>query len=313
MGRMLETLKLGEGRRPAPTVVKPTAEAAVQDCVVDWEIGEEVPFVEVGGPNKKVELSPGLLAHPPQPAPQPPHHPVETAPALVKAPSVKLIPTKPMTVAYEVYPTVTPAPSIGADVIAYHQPDHATSKEYGVLLETMLNGLKSTGPAVLLFIGARPNVGASTVILNLGTIAAQTKGLRVALIEANGQDAGMAHRLGHVSASGLDDVLAGRVGLEQAIAKTAIPTLHVLPAGGKANPARSEAMIWLCAWMRERYDLVLIDGPTLENLDAIAVQVPNANGVYLVLPLGETAVGKGNAMQRLGGRLCGLIHTHLDM
>ena len=59
MGRMLDTLKQGEGRRVMPAVEQ-TGGTPVQDCVVDWEIGEEVPFVEVGGPNKKIELSPGL-------------------------------------------------------------------------------------------------------------------------------------------------------------------------------------------------------------------------------------------------------------
>ena len=61
MGRMLETFKHGEGRRSPLTVGKPAGEAPVQDCVVDWEIGAEVPYVEVGGADKKIELSPGLM------------------------------------------------------------------------------------------------------------------------------------------------------------------------------------------------------------------------------------------------------------
>ncbi len=59
MGRMLETFKLGEGRRAPLAISKPPDAMPVQDCVVDWEIGAEVPYVEVGGPGKKVELSPG--------------------------------------------------------------------------------------------------------------------------------------------------------------------------------------------------------------------------------------------------------------
>ena len=73
MGRMLETFKLGEGRRSPLALSKPADAAPAQDCVVDWEIGAEVPFVEVGGPNKKIELSPGLLQHPAQVTPQPLH------------------------------------------------------------------------------------------------------------------------------------------------------------------------------------------------------------------------------------------------
>ncbi len=71
MGRMLETLKLGENRRVPAELSNPEA-APVLDCVTDWEIAEEVPYIEVGGPNKKVELSPGLVKHPPQAAPRTP-------------------------------------------------------------------------------------------------------------------------------------------------------------------------------------------------------------------------------------------------
>jgi len=69
MGKMLETLKAGEGRRALLAISKPADGAPVQDCVADWEIGAEVPFVEVGGPGKKVELSPGLMKHPALAAP----------------------------------------------------------------------------------------------------------------------------------------------------------------------------------------------------------------------------------------------------
>src|SRR5271163_4436797 len=71
MGKMLETLKLGESRRPALTVTPSEPEAPGEESGVDWKIGDEVPFVEVGGPSRALESSPGLIEHPPQAA-QPP-------------------------------------------------------------------------------------------------------------------------------------------------------------------------------------------------------------------------------------------------
>src|ERR1017187_8636547 len=108
MGRMLETMKLGEGRRVPLAISKPAEGTPVQDCVVDWEIGEEVPYVEVGGPGKKVELSPGLLKHAPKAAPQPPHLTVESAPIAAKPKAVNLTETKPMTAAFEPWPSPAP-------------------------------------------------------------------------------------------------------------------------------------------------------------------------------------------------------------
>jgi len=313
MGRMLETLKQGEGRRVMATVEKPTTDTAVQECVVDWEIGEEVPYVEVGGPNKKVELSPGLQVHPAQTAPRPPHHTIEVLPA---AKTVQLTRLQPMAVSYEAWPGPMPTPlSVSPDVIAYHQPDHPTSKQYGVLLETMLQGLKGTGTRVVLLLSLRPNVGASTVILNLATIAAQQKKMRVALVEACRENAGLARGLGRSAATGLSDVLTGAVGLEQALVRTGIDALDLLPTGLKQAPIATEAMTWLVACLRERYDLVLIDGPASDDAASLAVHAAQANGVYLVLPTGEPKASKDvtHRLASLGGRLDGLIHTHFEV
>ena len=114
------------------------------------------------------------------------------------------------------------------------------------------------------------------------------------------------------------EVIAGSLAPSQAMLSTAMPALHLLAAGspGKANGAlSSEAIAWLVAWLRERHDAILIDGPCVDNLADLAVVAPSADGIYLVLPQGETdAVSKGVAQSiaRMGGRLRGLIHTHFE-
>lgn len=309
MGRMLQSLKQNEGRR-APMGEGAPVDSAVQDTVVDWEIAEEVPFVEVGGPNKKVELSPGLLAHPAQAKQQPPHQHVEPA---VKPKTVHLTPAQPMGIAYQAWPVAKPATSnMSADIIAYHHPGHATSKEYAQLLDTILQGTKANG--VLLLSGVKPSVGASTVLLNLAVIAAQEKMLRVALVETSRSQSPLAQRLGLPAGRGLDDVLAGTFALEQALSKTAVMHLHLLAAGANPAACTSEGVAWLCAWLRERYDLILLDGPSLDDAAKLTAWLPHVNGVYLVLPQGD-ASGKSHAqaVSRLGGHVCGLIHTHFEL
>ena len=98
MGKMLETLKQSEGGRTSLDISKPANTAPAQDGAVDWETGAEVPFVEVGGPGKKVELSPALMQHPAQTAPQAPHV-AEPAAIAAKVNVVNLTETKPMTAA----------------------------------------------------------------------------------------------------------------------------------------------------------------------------------------------------------------------
>jgi tyrosine-protein kinase Etk/Wzc len=306
---MLETLRFGESRQQPLTANTPVAPAPGADCVVEWEIGAEVPFVEVGGPNKKVELSPGLMQHPAQP-PQPPHVIVETP----KAKVVQLTPAQPMSVAFEAWPAPAAEPAISAEVVAYHQPNHAASKEYALLLDAILANAKSNNAKVVLALGHRACVGVSTVLANLAVLAAQTKKLRVIVLDTNA-DAGGSRRLGVPASQGLAEVLKGTVALEQALAATAVPTLHVLPAGKTTGPLPSEAVAWLVACLRERCDLVLIDGPTLDETKENVLFIPQADNIYVVLPQGESAtLGKGaaHAIAQAGGRLCGLIHTHFE-
>lgn len=314
MGKMLDMFKLGEGRRAPLAISKPADAAPAQDCVVDWEIGTEVPFVEVGGPNKKVELSPGLTQHPPQTVPQAPHLPVEPAPIAAVPKLVKLTEAKPMTAAFEAWPTVTSTPlGISTEVIAYHQPDHAASKEYATLLDAMRGSLTAGTAGVLLLLGPKPHVGASTVLLNLAASAALKQNLRVAVVDANGTLPTLAQRLGQSASAGLAEVMAGKLALDHALIKTGIASLHVLPAGASID--KCDAMSWLVAWLRQRFDLILIDGPTMEGAN-VASYVPHADGIYLVLPQGETTLlnkGVTQSITRMGGRLCGLIHTHFDI
>ena len=319
MGKMLETLKAGEGRRALLAISKPADGAPVQDCVADWEIGAEVPFVEVGGPGKKVELSPGLMKHPALAAPQAPHLAIEPAPVAARPNAVNLTETKPMTAVFEPWPAAAPMPlGISPEIIAYHQPDHATSKEYAILLDKMRGSLAANVGGVLLFVGLKPRVGTSTVLLNLAVSAAMTQNMRVVVVDAEPGHTGLAKRLGQPESAGFMEVMKGTLALEQAIVTTGIPALHLLPAGLAVkmhNPLTSEAMTWLIAWLRERYDLIFVDGPTMED-DDVAVQAPHADAIYLVLPHGDpTPLNKGIAptISRLGGRLCGLIHTHFEI
>jgi Mrp family chromosome partitioning ATPase len=169
----------------------------------------------------------------------------------------------------------------------------------------------------LLLAGVKPRVGTSTVLLNLAVLAAAQK-LRVMLIDGQSQESVLAQRLGQSASAGFMDVLDGAIALEQVIIKTGIGALHLLATGASNKmhrPLTAEAMSWLVAWLRERYDLILIDGPTADDSAGLAVHLPYADGVYLVLPRGGAAGHEPIAqkLRRMGGRLCGLIHTHFDI
>lgn len=314
MGRVLDTLKQGGASRA--TVPANEADSRGEAFLVDWTASDDaVPFIEVGAPGKRVETSPGLmLPHPPQAKVQPPHAPVErSAPAGV----VSLTEARPMAVAFEPWPGAG-ARAVAPEVIAYHQPEHPVSLEYAALADALLDNAPGVGTPALLLTGVRSRVGTSTVVLNVAVALARGGARRVALLEAHWARPGLAARLGHAGAGGVHDVLGGRLALEQAVLATPVPALSLLPAGpGKPAAAPgAEAATWLLAWLRERYDLVLIDGPSLESTADLAALAPACDGMYFVLPQGEAPQlqrALAQSVPRLGGRLRGLIHTRFEL
>ncbi len=301
MARVLNTLKQGDATRNPR---KESAVAPPEECVVDWTLAEnEVPYIEVGGPGKQVELSPSLVPHPPQPKVQPPH-------VVVKPAAVDLSEARPMLVAYEPWPAGAGG-SVAPEVITYHQPEHPVSQEYAVLCGRMLSSLASQ---VVLLSGIQPRVGTTTVLLNLAVTAVRTDARQVVLVDASWSSPALAARLGLPVLGGAQDVLAGTLALEQAIVATPLSGLSLLPPGKSGGPLSGEALSWLLAWLRERFDVVLIDGPPLTESAALAILAPACDALYAVLPQGDAPGNRAiaQAVPRLGGRLRGLIHTRFE-
>jgi Mrp family chromosome partitioning ATPase len=321
MGRTLDTLRHGEPQRLVRAT--PVAPEKPEDCVTDWTLQDEVPFVEVGGPSKNVELSPSLVKHPPQTKTQAPHQPIGTRPPVAapvaSAPGsplvVNLTEARPMTVAFEPWLGPTSPGAIASEVIAFHQPEHAVSKEYAALLEKMLGAMPATAAQVLLLSGSKPRVGTTTVLLNLAVVAGGQR-RRVAVLDMNLARAGLAVRLGHTSPGGLFDVLAGNLALEQAMLPTAVSALSVMALGGagkKNLQLSAEPVVWLLSWLRQRFDVILIDGPAIEDAADLAILAPCADGMFVVAPHGDSESVARTAppmVVRMGGRLRGMIHTH---
>lgn len=316
MGKTLEILKIGDAARTErPEPAAEPAPRADQVHVTEWTLQEEgVPFVEVG-PNKLFEASPTVMAakHPAH-AFQPPHG--KTQQALFRQ-APKLVEAAPMKVGYQTAEPALPVGEVAPEIVAFRHPEHAVAKQYADLLERMLGETRGQGGRVVLLAGIRSNVGASTCLLNLAVVAARRPNARVAVVDANVRRPDLAGKLGLGPACGLEDAIAGTAALERIAIPTPIAALHALPSLGRSiDPAlRGEALGWIVGWLRERYELVLIDGPSLEDRDDFALLAPCADATFLVVPEAETAgarTGAAARLARLGGKLRGILHTSFE-
>lgn len=325
MGRILDSLRQAESPRNGHDKLAATASAAAPGPVLlpepdareaDSRTDEEdYAYIEVGGPDRKIDGSPAVLAAP-VPCRHMPVAKVEPVPARPGATTDRAL-----TLAVDFEPWTQPLPAHGvpgAEIICFHQPEHPASKQYASLLEQMLASLPREKPPVAMLAGLAGRSGTSTVLLNLAFTACLKRKLRVAVVDANLRQPALAERLAITPTTGLIDVLTGAAALDAGLGKTLYPLLHILPGATAANPAEVlalDALRWLTLRLRDRFDLILVDGPHLGDHAELPALLAACDGMFLIIKQEMLdAADKprlAKVLSRFGNALKGLIHARL--
>jgi Mrp family chromosome partitioning ATPase len=309
MGRILEALKRTAACLP-PEMTRPclhrTTVADVDPASETPE--EELPFVEVG-PRKSFEASPDVLAAGPRP----------TAPVSEPAePAGETMPLRKVT-----FRNIPPEQRGGVDtpsrfvpeLVAYHNPGHPLSQQYRQLLPPLLAALPALGSQVLLFTSARDGSDTTTVLLNVAITAVRELRKRVAVVDGNLRRPALADRLGMPESPGVREVLAGMVPLEKALRESEQSGLLALTAGlgcaGNGLRFVAETIRSLLRQLRQRFDLVLVDGPRWDGRPDVVLLGSACDAVYLVLPENEADSTQVDDLYQVipaqGGHLAGCI------
>jgi Mrp family chromosome partitioning ATPase len=289
MGKLLDALNR-TGPTPAVVPAAPPPPAA-DEPPADDEPAAGASFIEVG-PRRSIEASPDVLAAAPPPR----------------------APAAPFGVAFR--PAPPSATPFAAALVAAHDPDHAVSGQYRRLLAAVCAAAPPGPPVALLFCGARGGAGATTALLNLAVTAAKLGRRRVLVIDAHLARPAAARLLGVAEAPGLRDALAGALAADEAVRETALPGLFVLPAGGAAEAGPrllAETPAGLVRRLRQRFDLVLIDGPAWDGRPDGAALAAACDAVFLVAPEADADTPALDALCRSvtdrGARLGGCVLT----
>src|SRR5207253_11034851 len=115
--------------------------------------------------------------------------------------------------------TADPGPArsrFATELVTFHRPEHALSKQYQNLAGTLTAQLPATRSRVLLFTAAHPGAGTTTVLLNLAIALARQGKQRLVVVDANPNQPAVAERLGLPQVPGLAEVLAGSQPLQDA-------------------------------------------------------------------------------------------------
>ncbi|MDX9723389.1 MAG: polysaccharide biosynthesis tyrosine autokinase [Myxococcota bacterium] len=144
---------------------------------------------------------------------------------------------------------------------------------------------------VLLVTSPSPLDGKTTTAINLATVMSQSN-QRVLIVEADMRRPRLYKAFGLSPEVGLSNVAIGQATLEEAIAETGVPDLHLLPCGPlPPNPSElfhTPAFAQLMTQLRERYDRVIIDSPPVIAVTDALILAQLADGVVVVSKAGVT-------------------------
>jgi Mrp family chromosome partitioning ATPase len=176
-------------------------------------------------------------------------------------------------------------------------------------------GLPDKSSRTILFVSARPGEGASTLVRELAILASGEFAQKVALIDAGRGAGGHHERFGVKLEAGFDDVVSGRLQLDEVLQELdggglflgCLAARHVPSSTVLADP-KFEGIV---KDLREKFSLVLFDSPPLaESSDALII-VPVADGVIMVIEAEKTrwqvAESARERMAMQGANILGII------
>jgi Mrp family chromosome partitioning ATPase len=138
----------------------------------------------------------------------------------------------------------------------------------------------------LLFTGAGPTEGKSTIAANIARVLARS-GLRVVLLDADTHAGTLGHLLEAEDKPGVLDFLRGEVAASAITHPTDMPGLTLVPAGTHADQAEGlflrPQLGVLMNELKAGCDFVIIDAPPILSSDNTSLLVPYADTVVAVV------------------------------
>ncbi|MBX3655498.1 MAG: polysaccharide biosynthesis tyrosine autokinase [Ramlibacter sp.] len=207
----------------------------------------------------------------------------------------------------------------GSHVLAISQPDDPSIESLRSLRTALQFAMLDAPNRIVLFSGPTPSLGKSFTSTNFAAVMGMG-GKRVLLIDADLRKGHIHQYFGLERGPGLSELVAGSVGLDDAVHRNVSPQVDFISTGALAPNAGelllSPAMTRLLQQLAPQYDLVLIDTPPVLAVSDAQVLAPMAGTVFLVARAELTTLGElQESVKRLaqtGVQVKGVLFNDLD-
>jgi len=197
-------------------------------------------------------------------------------------------------------------------------PRSPSSEAYRTLRTVINNRFTSKGKKTLLITSTTPQEGKTTTIVNL-SLACADAGMKTCLVGANLRHPIIGRFFAIDRTKGLHEILTGTMPPENVVQPTGYENLDIIDSGSFARrPAELLAkpeLEKLFSWLKERYEIILIDSPpTLPVADSATI-APKVDGILLVYLVSvaprDALVRCKNILEEVGGNIIGVVFNDI--
>jgi capsular exopolysaccharide synthesis family protein len=178
------------------------------------------------------------------------------------------------------------------DLVVHTHPKSAIAECLRAVRTNLLFMSPDKPLKTILVTSSGPQEGKTTTATSLAITMAGS-GNRVLLVDADMRRPRVHRIFGAGTAEGLSSLILGQGSLEEAIRRTEVANLDVLPCG--AIPPNPAELLHVAAFQRllremaERYDRVILDSPPIGVVADAVVMATHVDGALLVLKAGVTS------------------------
>jgi capsular exopolysaccharide synthesis family protein len=187
-----------------------------------------------------------------------------------------------------------PAPwDVHPSVVCVHERWSSIAEQYRAIRTWLLRRNATSEHTCLAITSSIQREGKSVSTANLAVTMAEVRHMNVLAVDCDFRGCSLSKLFKVPNAPGLADVLAGRVTLAEAIAKTPQSNLFILPAGQclDRNPTEllnSPMAARVFDEIRERHHYVLVDTPPVQRLSDVGVIGALCSGILMVVRMHKT-------------------------
>lgn len=183
---------------------------------------------------------------------------------------------------------------VDSSLVALRDRASSVAEQYRAIRTWLLCRVNPKERTCLGVTSSIPGEGKTVTVANLAVAMAEIRRMQVVAIDCDLREGALADLFRLRTTPGVTDILAGRVGLEDALVKTPISNLSILPAGrlGDANPAEllnSSAAARLFDELRDRFHYSLVDTPPVQRVSDVGVIGALCTGLIMVVRMHKTA------------------------